>query len=94
MDHATLISDKNFATSLLRVSASRESWPVAPSISLADSPVSDSAWQWSVEGGKLCVGWRLWDGADKLCYAIAGKGRNYSASGANGLLKGSFMLSK
>ncbi len=49
---------------------------------------------WSIRGKRLCLKWNNWDKRKTLCYAIKGRGKSYTASGARGILTGRFRLSK
>lgn len=54
---------------------------------------------WWVKGGKLCtkfapIGFLKSDPPAGSCYTISGSGKQYSASGSDGLLMGSFRLDK
>ncbi len=49
---------------------------------------------WTVEDGKLCTQWQIWERGEKHCYSISGQGQDYAAGGSSGMLRGAFFLYK
>lgn len=50
------------------------------------------AGRWRVNKDRLCIQWAHWDGGQERCYGITGRGGDYTATGASGLLAGPFTL--
>ena len=40
--------------------------------------------RWAIEGGKLCVTWKKWNGGQKVCYTAVKRGKTYKITGSNG----------